>query len=282
MTPWILDQAAAATSEHVGGKARAPRVAAAGLPVPRFLVVSAAACMDSRSGTTSSSSVRRVAMMRRWQRSVPRVYPIAVRSSAAEEDGVRHSFAGQLDSFLDVPCHDVRARIVDVWRSAFGDRARVYRRERGLTGQVCPPAVILQRMIAPRASGVAFSADPVSGRRSVAVVSAVRGAGSALVSGEADAETWHVTREGAIVAVAKSAGESVLSDEEIRNVRRSRGPRLGSSNIRRTSSGRLATASCCFNRDRSHRLRHAPIPTAVLRSGTTATSWKATAASRRR
>ena len=47
------------------------------------------------------------------------------------EDGVRHSFAGQLDSFLDVPCHDVRARIVDVWRSAFGDRARVYRRERG-------------------------------------------------------------------------------------------------------------------------------------------------------
>jgi len=220
MTPWILDQAAAATSEHVGGKARAlARAAAAGLPVPRFIVVSAAACVDCRKGTSLELEPRvGDAIDAALATLCPEGVPIAVRSSAADEDGVRHSFAGQLDSFLDVPCHDVRARVVDVWRSAFGDRALVYRRERGLTGQVCPPAVILQRMIVPRASGVAFSADPVSGRRSVAVVSAVRGAGSALVSGEADAETWHVTRDAAIVSVAKRAGESVLGDEEIRNV----------------------------------------------------------------
>ena len=220
MTPWILDQAAAATSEHVGGKARAlARAAAAGLPVPRFIVVSSAACVDGQKGTSLELEPGvGVAIDAALTTLCPEGVPIAVRSSAADEDGVHHSFAGQLDSFLDVPCHDVRARVVDVWRSAFGDRALVYRRERGLTGQVCPPAVILQRMIAPRASGVAFSADPVSGRRSVAVVSAVRGAGSALVSGEADAETWHVTRDGAIVSVAKRAGESVLSDQDIRNV----------------------------------------------------------------
>ena len=59
-----------------------------------------------------------------------------------------------------------------------------------------PPAVLVQRMVSPRAAGVAFSADPVSGRRGVAVVSAVPGLGSALVSGEADADTWLVDRAG--------------------------------------------------------------------------------------
>src|SRR5262249_56728094 len=54
-------------------------------------------------------------------------------------------------------------------------------------------------MVEPGAAGVAFSADPVSGRRSLAVVCAVPGLGSALVSGEADADTWLVDRNGTIV-----------------------------------------------------------------------------------
>jgi len=59
--------------------------------------------------------------------------------------------------------------------------------------------VLIQRMIHPRTAGVAFSADPVSGRRSIAVVSAAPGFGSAVVSGEADADTWLVDRHGTII-----------------------------------------------------------------------------------
>ncbi len=54
-------------------------------------------------------------------------------------------------------------------------------------------------MVDARVSGVAFSADPVSGRRGVAVVSALPGLGTALVSGEGDADTWLVDRGGGIV-----------------------------------------------------------------------------------
>jgi pyruvate,water dikinase len=54
-------------------------------------------------------------------------------------------------------------------------------------------------MITADAAGVAFSADPVSGRRATAVVSGVFGLGTALVSGEADADTWLVDRSGKIL-----------------------------------------------------------------------------------
>src|SRR5262249_21339623 len=62
-----------------------------------------------------------------------------------------------------------------------------------------PPAVLVQRMIEADSAGVAFGADPVSGRRGVAVVSAVFGLGTALVGGDADADTWHVDRDGRII-----------------------------------------------------------------------------------
>ncbi len=123
----------------------------------------------------------------------------AVRSSAGEEDGAAHSFAGQLESFLCVPSARVAARVADVWRSAFSERIVAYRRERGLAGPPLPPAVLVQRMVAPDAAGVAFSADPVSGRTDVAVVAAVRGLASALVDGRATGETVRVAADGRIL-----------------------------------------------------------------------------------
>src|SRR5690606_24867926 len=105
----------------------------------------------------------------------------AVRSSAVEEDSEGHSFAGQLSSFLDVPAAEVAVRVVDVWRSAYSPSVYAYRRERGLAGSPQLPAVLIQPMIPAQAAGVAFSADPVSGRRGVAVVAAVRGLADSLV-----------------------------------------------------------------------------------------------------
>lgn len=119
----------------------------------------------------------------------------AVRSSAALEDGAGHSFAGQYETFLHVAAVDVAARIEDVRASARRDAVVTYCRERGLP-MPATPTVLVQRMIAPRCAGVAFSADPVSGQRGVAVVSAVAGTGEKLVSGEVDGETWRIGRAG--------------------------------------------------------------------------------------
>jgi rifampicin phosphotransferase len=124
---------------------------------------------------------------------------LAVRSSAAEEDGAEHSFAGQYESYLYVQPDDVAARVRDVWDAASNPRVEAYRRERGLSGPAPVPAVLVQRMVNADASGVAFSADPVSGRRGTCVIAATYGVGSALVSGDVNADTYHVARDGTIV-----------------------------------------------------------------------------------
>ena len=124
---------------------------------------------------------------------------VAVRSSGVQEDSVEHSFAGQFDSFLFVTRENLPARIVDVWRSGFNERLLAYRRENKLQGLPRAPAVLVQTMVDSEVSGVAFSADPVTGRRSVAVVSGLRGLGTALVGGDADADTWRVHFDGTIL-----------------------------------------------------------------------------------
>ena len=117
---------------------------------------------------------------------------LAVRSSAAGEDGRRHSFAGQLKSFLYVRPEDLETRVADVWRSGFGEAVYAYRAEHGLPSPPPAPAVIVQRMIDPDAAGVAFSADPLTGNRSLALVASAFGAGTAVVSDEADSDLHQV------------------------------------------------------------------------------------------
>ena len=124
---------------------------------------------------------------------------VAVRSSGVQEDGVEHSFAGQFDSFLSVTRERLADRIIDVWRSGFSERVLAYRRENDLEGLPQAPAVLVQEMVDSEVSGVAFSADPVTGRRSVAVVSALHGLGTALVGGDADADTWRINFDGTIL-----------------------------------------------------------------------------------
>lgn len=129
------------------------------------------------------------------QRLCPQGEPVAVRSSALDEDGAEHSFAGQLDSILFVEREQLAERVLQVWRSGFSERLYAYRKENGLSLPPEPPAVLIQRMVDADCAGVAFSADPVSGRRSTSVVAAVYGLGSALVAGTVDADSYYVNRD---------------------------------------------------------------------------------------
>ena len=121
---------------------------------------------------------------------------LAVRSSAANEDGTVMSFAGQFDSVLGVRADAGGEPLWDalrqVWASAFHERAAAYQ----ATGDSVRMAVVIQEMVDPAVSGVAFSADPVTGDRDTAVVSAVYGLGEGLVSGEMDADTYRVSFAG--------------------------------------------------------------------------------------
>lgn len=200
--------------EELGGKAFAlAALARAGFEVPPWFVV--------RSGV---EGVADAALADEIAQALATLAPdgtlVAVRSSAVDEDGAGHSFAGQLESHLDVAPADVWARVQDVWASGRSERMAAYRKEHGLDGPPVSPAVIVQRMVRADAAGVAFSADPVSGRRSVAVVAAVQGLGDALVSGHADADAYEVSREGAVTLRALREGGTtrVLDDAAVGEV----------------------------------------------------------------
>jgi pyruvate,water dikinase len=186
---WILKPHDDAPRSAFGGKAWALReLCSAGFPVPAWFVV------DARLPEVSDPLFEEALGKALAELGAKRV---AVRSSASDEDGAEHSFAGQLESYLFVDPSDVAARVRDVRQSGFSERIRAYRQERGL-GEPVPPAVLVQAMVDADSAGVAFAVDPVSGAWGRALVSAVHGLGTALVGGEADADTWAVDREGRI------------------------------------------------------------------------------------
>lgn len=115
----------------------------------------------------------------------------SVRSSAADEDSLSHSFAGQLSSFLYVQgAEDILKYIRLCWASAFSERSLVYRLENKIDLQKISVSVVLQRMIDPEKSGVLFTCDPVSKKIDSFVISSVYGVGEGLVSGALDADSF--------------------------------------------------------------------------------------------
>ena len=108
-----------------------------------------------------------------------------VRSSAPGEDGADRSYAGQFETVLNVAgLGRIRDAIRSVWASWYSDRAMDYRLRAGVDVPAIPcMAVVLQRMVPPRASGMLFTAHPVTGSRREMVLEAGPGLGEALASG---------------------------------------------------------------------------------------------------
>ncbi len=110
--------------------------------------------------------------------------PVAVRSSATAEDLPELSFAGQQDTFLNVIGEAALfTAIVDCWSSLWTARAIGYRARNGIPEGDIALSVIVQEMVPAEASGVMFTANPLTGLRSETVIDATLGLGEALVSG---------------------------------------------------------------------------------------------------
>ena len=128
--------------------------------------------------------------------------PLAVRSSAVAEDLPDASFAGQYETVLDVRGGEALVAAVQrVFTSAFSSRVTVYRAAQGQHARV-RMAVLVQRLVAAEAAGVAFTADPITGDRAETVISAVRGSGERLVSGQATPDEWVVREQEAVCRAA--------------------------------------------------------------------------------
>ncbi|MGW4386652.1 rifamycin-inactivating phosphotransferase [Streptomyces sp. NPDC004685] len=134
----------------------------------------------------------------------------AVRSSATAEDLPTASFAGQQDTYLNVmgPTEILR-HVSRCWASLFTERAVTYRQRNGIDHRTVHMAVVVQRMVFPHASGILFTADPVTGNRKVATVDAGFGLGEALVSGLVNPDVFKV-RDGEVVEKAIAANQRAV------------------------------------------------------------------------
>jgi len=110
--------------------------------------------------------------------------PVAVRSSAIGEDSATASFAGMFDTYLGVCGGDLVLEAVRrCWASLFSARAIAYRLRAGLHHWDMPMAVGVLELIHAQASGVAFSASPVTGKTDRVVIETNWGWGEAVVMG---------------------------------------------------------------------------------------------------
>ena len=195
MTIVSLDRIGAADAAQVGGKAaNLGELRAAGLPVPDGFVV-----LDEPGDDLGP------ALLALGEGAV------AVRSSAVAEDLAEASFAGQYETVLDVRgLEEVQAAIRRCRDSASSARVKSYRTQRAADASD-QMAVLVQRMVDAVAAGVAFTANPVTGDRDEVVISAVRGLGERLVSGEASADEW-VVRKGE--PSHRRSGEAAIGPEQ--------------------------------------------------------------------
>lgn len=225
LTGWVIGLGDALDAELVGVKAATlGGLLRAGFAVPDGFVVSTAAFAAAASAGSMTLAVREAVgeALRRFREEA-----LAVRSSSVAEDLSDAAHAGLYETVLDVSGEaQVIAAIERCWASASSARVVAYHARRATRGPpstaggeetVAAMAVLVQQMVLASASGVAFTADPITGDRDVVRVSAVKGLGERLVSMAADVDEWDVRADR---ATPLRAPEQALSDEHVHEVAR--------------------------------------------------------------
>lgn len=141
--------------------------------------------------------------------------PLAVRSSAVDEDGADAAFAGAGDTHLYVDNAGLIKHVKQVWASLWNPRALFYRRAKGLSLALLNQAVVIQAMAASEVSGVAFTRDPVTGHAGRLIVNAAFGLGEGIVSGRVSPDQYALDKDD-----GREILPAIVSDKKLEIVRR--------------------------------------------------------------
>jgi pyruvate,water dikinase len=162
-----------------------------GLPVPAGVALSGAIVDAVASG--DQEAIEQIVQATR-----PLGGPLAVRSSAVDEDGADASFAGQHLTLLNVPSwKELTAAVGEIWWSANSDSAITYRQRVGLFTRPSV-GVVVQVLLDPAAAGVMFTQNPVTGADE-RMIEASFGLGEAVVAGLVIPDTFRVDRSGEVL-----------------------------------------------------------------------------------
>lgn len=189
---YLIDLKADRLSNMVGNKAQnLRRLHDWGFRIPDSLVCSARAYQRYTEGDAT--------VLRDLQEEIQarQLFPgrYAVRSSADVEDSFEHSFAGQFKSFLGVDSVDkMIGAIRAIWDATDTAATRSYLARLHQDEWHAQMAVLIQKMVSPRVSGVCFSRNPMTGANEV-IIEAVSGSGEALTQEGCTPLRW-VSRRG--------------------------------------------------------------------------------------
>jgi len=162
-----------------------------GLPVPPGVALAGAIVEAVAAG--EEEAIETVAGLVR-----PLGGPLAVRSSAVDEDGAEASFAGQHLTLLNVPSWEaITDAVSEIWWSANSDSAITYRQRVGLFTRPSV-GVVVQVLLAPQSAGVMFTKNPISGADE-RVIEASWGLGEAVVAGLVIPDHFRVDRSGEVL-----------------------------------------------------------------------------------
>lgn len=232
------------TLENAGGKGVSlARMAAAGLPVPpgfhvttaayrRFVeenrlterILAAAGRAGERDDLDQASAeiqslIEKGTMPRDIAEAIRERYEdlgadiaVAVRSSATAEDLPGMSFAGQLETYLNVHGGDAVIEAVQrCWESLWTSRAMDYRRRQGVRSEDISIAVVVQQLVPAEAAGIVFTANPMTGARNEVMINAAWGLGEAIVGGRVTPDTMVIDKQTCAIRSQQIADKDVMT-----------------------------------------------------------------------
>ena len=132
---------------------------------------------------------------RQWEASM-NIHPLIVRSSAVGEDSTEASFAGQLDSFLDIcSLEELDVALKQCWASYWSARSLAYQVSTGK--QLQGMGVLVQQQVDSRIAGVLFTRPPMQQDNSdhqYMLGEYCHGQGITLVSGQINPGRFHISK----------------------------------------------------------------------------------------
>ncbi|MEK7617733.1 MAG: PEP/pyruvate-binding domain-containing protein [Patescibacteria group bacterium] len=153
---------------------------------------------------------------------------VAVRSSATLEDNKTASWAGELETFLNVTKHDLTKSILKCWSSLFTPRAIFYRYEKKLNKRKISVAIVVQKMVQSKISGVCFTVHPVAKDKNLMVIEAGFGLGESVVSGLITPDTYIVKKNNlTITNIAVSVQKLAIILDARHNLSKKLDPKTG-------------------------------------------------------
>lgn len=120
---------------------------------------------------------------------------VSVRSSAVAEDSSSASWAGQLETYLNITKENLIENIRKCWDSINSERAKIYAVDQNLSANELKVAVVIQEMVNAKAAGVMFTANPVTSDKSEIMIESVLGLGESLVQGSVTPDNFVIDKE---------------------------------------------------------------------------------------